>query len=209
VLSSPKLLVLNNHDATIEVGDEVPIATQTAVSTVAGSAPIVNSLQMQQTGVILHVTPRANKSGKVIIDVSQEVSSVVPTTTSALNSPTIQQRRITSTVSVRDGETIALGGMIQEQHSRSNDGIPFLSRIPIIGELFGTTDRQHTRSELVVLLTPHVIRSEEDSAAVLTDFEEEFRALHKSMPGLLTAPDLSRGHSAAPGPQDNAHAPHP
>jgi general secretion pathway protein D len=205
ILSSPKLLVLNNHEAVLEVGDEVPIATQSAVSTTAGGAPIVNSLQLQQTGVILHITPRANKSGKVIIDVSQEVSSVVPTTTSSLPSPTIQERRLTSTVSVQDGETIALGGMIQEQRSRSNDGVPFLSKIPIIGELFGSTDRQTTRSELVVLLTPHVIRSEEDSAAAMADFEQEFRALHKSMPGLLGTPASDRPRSGAPSTPDNPH----
>lgn len=209
VLSSPKLLVLNNHDAVLEVGDQVPIATQTAVSTVAGSAPIVNSLQMQQTGVILHVTPRANKSGRVIIDISQEVSAVVPTTTSSLNSPTIQERRLTSTVSVRDGETVALGGMIQDQRSRSNDGLPFLSKIPIIGEIFGSTDRQTTRTELVVLITPHVIRSDDDSAAAMADFEQEFRALHKEMPGLLNPPQRKPSLPGTPGTPDNPHGPHP
>jgi general secretion pathway protein D len=189
------------------VGDEVPIATQTAVSTVAGGAPIVNALQLQQTGVILHVTPRANKSGKVILDITQEVSSVIPTTTSSLPSPTIQQRRITSTVSVRDGETLALGGMIQEQRSRSNDGLPFLSRIPLIGGLFGSDDRQTTRSELVVLLTPHVIRTEEDSAAAIADFEQEFRALHRAMPGLLASPPQDGNRSVTPKTPDRDHAP--
>ena len=169
----------------------------------------MNSLQMQQTGVILHVTPRANKSGRVIIDISQEVSTVVPTTTSSLDSPTIQERRITSTVSVHDGETVALGGMIQDQKSRSNDGLPFLSRIPIIGELFGSTDRQSTRTELVVLLTPHVIRSEEDSDAVLTEFEQEFRALRKEMPGLLETPASNHLRPNTQGPPDTPHAPQP
>jgi general secretion pathway protein D len=133
------------------------------------------------------------------------VSSVIPTTTSSLPSPTIQQRRITTTVSVRDGETLALGGMIQEQRSRSNEGLPFLSRIPLIGGLFGSDDRQTTRSELVVLLTPHVIRTEEDSAAAMADFEQEFRALHRAMPGLLAPPPTNQDRSVTPKASGKEH----
>src|SRR5262249_32262902 len=149
--SSPKLMVLNNHEATLEVGDQVPIAVQSSVATTGGNAPVINSLQLQQTGVILHVTPRANKSGEVILEVSQEVSAVIPTTTSSLDSPTIQQRRLVSTVSVRDGDTLALGGLIQDSHTNAGDGVPFLRRIPLLGELFGSTDKKKTRTELIVL----------------------------------------------------------
>lgn len=188
VLSSPKLMVLNNREATLEVGDQVPIAVQSSVATVGSNSPIVNSLELQQTGVILHITPRANKSGEVILEVSQEVSAVVPTTTSALDSPTIQQRRVASTVSVRDGQTLALGGMIQETYSKAGDGIPFLRRIPLLGELFGSTDKKRTRTELIVLLTPHVIRSDEESARAMEDLEEEFRGLQRDMRGLLPLP---------------------
>jgi general secretion pathway protein D len=114
VISAPKLVVLNNHDADLEVGDQVPITVQSSVSTNDPSAPIVNSVQMQDTGVILHVTPRDNKSGQIILDVSQEVSNVVPTTTSTINSPTIQQRKISTTVAIHDGDTVALGGLISD-----------------------------------------------------------------------------------------------
>ena len=209
VLSSPKLMVLNNHEATLEVGDQVPVAVQSAVSTNAGNAPIVNALQLQQTGVILHVTPRANKSGKVILEVSQEVSAVIPTTTSSLDSPTIQQRRIASTVSVRDGETIALGGMIQDSHTKAGDGVPFLRRIPLLGELFGSTDRKKTRTELIVLLTPHVMRSEEESSAVMKDLEQEFRGLRRNMPGLLAEPVEANKKAPDPKTGVNGHASDP
>jgi general secretion pathway protein D len=109
VLSAPKLVVLNNREATLQVGDQVPIVTQSAVSTVGGNSPIVNSVQMQDTGVILRVTPRANVSGRVLLEVTQEVSDVIPTTSSSINSPTVEQRKFSSVVAVRDGQTIALG----------------------------------------------------------------------------------------------------
>lgn len=206
VLSSPKLMVLNNREATLEVGDQVPIAVQSSVATVGSNSPIVNSLELQQTGVILHITPRANKSGEVILEVSQEVSAVVPTTTSSLDSPTIQQRRLASTVSVRDGQTLALGGMIQETYSKAGDGIPFLRRIPLLGELFGSTDKKRTRTELIVLLTPHVIRSDAESAAAMEDLEEEFRGLQRDMRGLLPVPPDAAKKNTTSKAGDGGHA---
>jgi general secretion pathway protein D len=209
VLSSPKLMVLNNHEATLEVGDQVPVATQSAVSVVTPGSPVVNSIQLQQTGVILHVTPRANKSGRVILDVSQEVSTPGPTTSSSLNSPTIQQRRVSSTVAVSDGETVALGGIIQESRTNTGDGIPFLRRIPVIGALFGTTDKQSTRSELIVLLTPHVIRSDAESAAVMNDLQDEFRGLRRAMPGVMPEPSKPAAAKPDTKPPTANHSPEP
>ncbi|MGI9168954.1 MAG: secretin N-terminal domain-containing protein, partial [Caulobacteraceae bacterium] len=112
VLSAPKLMVLNNHTATIEVGDQVPISTSSQVSVAVPGAPVINSIEYQQTGVILKVTPRVNSSGLVLLDISQEVSNVANTTSSQLDSPTIQQRKIATSVAVQDGQTIALGGLI-------------------------------------------------------------------------------------------------
>lgn len=185
VISAPKLVVLNNHDADLEVGDQVPITVQSSVSTTDANAPVVNSIQMQDTGVILHVTPRANKSGQIILDVDQEVSNVVATTTSSINSPTIQQRKISTTVAVHDGETVALGGLISDSRSKTRDGIPFLRQIPVLGNLFGSTNKQGTRTELIVLLTPRVIRSSVESEEVMTELETEFRGLKKDMPALI------------------------
>lgn len=185
VISAPKLVVLNNREADLEVGDQVPIVVQSSVSTNDSSAPIVNSIQMQDTGVILHVTPRANKSGNIILDVSQEVSDVVPTTSSSINSPTIEERRISSTVAVHDGETIALGGLISDSRSRGRDGVPFLRRIPVLGDLFGSTNNNGTRTELIVLLTPRVIRTDDESVAAMKELELEFRGLRKEIPGLI------------------------
>ncbi len=163
VLSAPKLVTLNNETATLQVGDQVPIITQQAQSVLTPGAPIVNNITLQDTGVILQVTPRVNDSGTIILDITQEVSDVAATTVSGIDSPTIQQRRLTSTVATRSGQMIALGGLIRNSRTRSNSGIPFLSSIPIIGGLFGNQQDTETRTELIILLTPTVIRSEQET----------------------------------------------
>jgi general secretion pathway protein D len=173
VLSSPNLLVLNNQPARIQVGDEVPITTQSAVSTLAAGAPVVNSVEYRDTGVILSVTPRVNASGNVLLDIAEEVSNPVNTTTSSISSPTISQRRVTSSVAVSDGQTIALGGLIQDSRTKGKDGIPFLQDIPVLGFLFGTHNNQLTRTELIVLITPHVIRSGDDARAITQELQQK------------------------------------
>lgn len=103
---------------------------------------------MRDTGVILEVTPRINRSGDVVLEVSQEVISVANTTTSGIDSPTIRQRRVNSTVSVHDGETVALGGLISDSMTKGGSGIPYLRDVPVLGKLFGT-DRRNKGRELL------------------------------------------------------------
>ena len=182
VISAPKLIVLNNREAQLQVGDQVPITVQSSIGINDPSSPIVNSVQLRDTGVILRVTPRANKSGRVILEVAQEVSDVAKTTSSGIDSPTIQQRKISSTVAVRDGDTIALGGLIRESQSKGGSGIPYLRKIPFLGQAFGSTNRDNRRTELIVLLTPHVIRSEQESEDVMDELRKQFKGLQKSLP---------------------------
>jgi general secretion pathway protein D len=166
VLSSPQLMVLNNQTATLQVGDQVPIITQQAVSTLDQGAPIVNSVQYQNTGVILKVTPRVNRSGEVMMDISQEVSDVTTTTSSSIQSPTIQQRKISSSVAIQDGETVALGGLITRNLSQTKSGIPFVQELPLVGELFRDTQNSQGKTELMVLITPHVVDNLQKARAV-------------------------------------------
>jgi general secretion pathway protein D len=177
VISSPQLMVLDNRTALLQVGDEVPIITQSAVSVIDPAAPIVNSVQFRSTGVILSVTPRVNSSGNVELDIQQEVSDVVPTTTSTIDSPTIQQRKVRSSVSVHNGQTIALGGLIRDRQSHGKSGIPLLSDIPVIGSLFGTTTVTADRTELLVLITPHVIRSPAEADAVTDELRQRLQSV--------------------------------
>ncbi len=172
VLSAPRLLVLNNQTALLQVGDQVPLVTQQAQSVAAAGAPIVNTVELRDTGVILKVTPHVNESGAIVLDIVQEVSDAVPTTTSGISSPTIQQRKLASTVVTRSGQMIALGGLIRDQVTQGKSGIPLLSQIPLIGAAFGTHSRRGGRTELIILLTPTVMRSPEETKAVVDDVIE-------------------------------------
>lgn len=167
VLSAPKLMVLNNQTASLQVGDQVPIVIQQAQSVAAPGAPVINTVELRDTGVILKVTPRVNDSGTITLDVAQEVSDVSPTTTSGINSPTIQQRRLASTVATKSGQMVALGGLIRDRSARSRSGVPILSQIPIVGAAFGNHATERTRTELIILLTPTIIRSPEDVRGVV------------------------------------------
>ncbi|MBS0561865.1 MAG: type II secretion system secretin GspD [Proteobacteria bacterium] len=173
VLSSPNLLVLNNQSARIQVGDQVPIATQSAVSTLTVNAPQVNTIEYRDTGVILSITPRVNASGLVLLDIAEEVSNPSTTTTSSIASPTISQRRVTSSVAVSDGETVALGGLIQDNTTKGKNGVPYLQDIPVLGFLFGTHSDALTRTELIVLITPHVVRSDVDARAITDELRRK------------------------------------
>lgn len=177
VISSPQLMVVNNQTALLQIGDQVPVATQQAVSVLTPGAPVVNSIQLRDTGVILKVTPRVNSSGMVNLDISQEVSDVARTTTSTLDSPTIQQRKISSTVAVRDGETIALGGLIKDNVSSGRSGIPFLQDIPLLGSLFSTTTETGNRTELLALITPRVVYNDHDVRAVTEEMRQQIHAV--------------------------------
>jgi general secretion pathway protein D len=175
VLSSPQITVLDNELATIQVGDTVPYLSQTATSTVSSTAPIVSSISYQQTGVILEVIPRVNSGGLVTLDISQEVSDPVKTTVSGIDSPTFQDRRVHSRVVARDGQTIGLGGMIRDNNTQGNQGIPFLKDIPLIGAAFANQDDSRKRTELLVLITPHVIDDQRSARMLTDDLREELR----------------------------------
>ncbi|HZK90695.1 MAG TPA: type II secretion system secretin GspD [Stellaceae bacterium] len=177
VISTPRLLVLSNETARLQVGDVVPIITQSATSTVTNNPSIVNNVTYKETGVVLEVTPRVNSGGYVTMDVNQSVSSVVNTTTSTIDSPTFQQRRLTSTVSVKTGETILLGGLIQQTDSRDSQGIPILHDLPGIGPLFGSHTNGAGRTELIMLMTPHVISNDADSRGLTARIEDQFRTV--------------------------------
>jgi general secretion pathway protein D len=172
VLSAPQIVATDNQPAFLQVGDTVPYISQTAVSTQNPDAPIVNSIQYRDTGVILQVTPRVNSGGLVSLDIAQEVSDVTPTTTSGIDSPTFPQRRLKSRVVVEDGQTIGMAGLIRDTNTEGNAGIPVLKNIPIFGALFGTQDNTRRRTELLVMITPHVIHDQRDARALTEDLRQ-------------------------------------
>ncbi|MBO6624855.1 type II secretion system secretin GspD [Rhodophyticola porphyridii] len=165
VVSSPSLMVLDNQEAQLQIGDEVPIATQQVREIDNPSAPIVNTISFRDTGIILAVRPRVSSSGQVVLDIEQEVSTVSNTTTSGIDSPTISQRRIQTSVVVSNGQTLALGGLIEESRNGSNAQVPGLGDVPVLGGLFRNRSDTIARTELLVLITPQVIRSNHEALA--------------------------------------------
>jgi general secretion pathway protein D len=173
VISAPRVMVLNNRTASIDVGDQVPVPTSTAVGVVTANAPIVNTIQLIDTGIILHVTPRVGVGGSVLLDVDQEVSNPVQTTSSSINAPTIQQRKIESSISVQDGQTVAIGGLISDNRNVSRNGIPWLMDLPYVGALFSLRETQVNRTELIVLMTPRIVSDDHDADAVTDELRDK------------------------------------
>jgi general secretion pathway protein D len=174
VLSSPELLVLDNQPARLQVGAVVPYLSQSSQSTIVSNAPIVSSINYQQTGVILEVTPRVNSGGLVTMDVMQDVSSVATgITTPGVNSPTFNERNVSSRVVVQDGQTIGLAGLITDTASLGNQGIPWLKDVPILGFLAGNQNNTRQRTELLILITPHVVHDQRDARALTEDLRDQ------------------------------------
>ena len=189
VIASPSLMVLDNQEATINVGDQVPIATSQSTNTSsatvidgATNAIVTNQIQLVDTGVTLKIKPRVNAGGLVIMDIEQEANVPIETTTSGLDSPTIQQRKIQSSIAVQSGETIVLGGLIQDRRNHRRDGVPFFSKIPFIGPLFGSTEKQLDRTELVVLITPRVVRHKQDAREITLEFKRKLTGIYSDLP---------------------------
>jgi general secretion pathway protein D len=177
VVSAPKLITLDNHKARLQIGDQVPIVTQTATDTTTSSPAIVNTVEYRDTGVILEVTPRISGDDKVVVDIAQEVSGVSKTVTSGIDSPTIQQRKLSSTLVLQDGAVVALGGLISHRSSDSDSGVPGLKDVKLLGNLFKSKSKEGARTELVVLLTVRIMRDPAASSLMTRDLLADMREI--------------------------------
>ena len=174
IVSSPSLLVLENETATIKVGDRVPIQTQTLVTTGGNS---VNSIEYRDTGVILKVKPRVSANGVVTIDLQQELSAV-QTETGVDKNPKFTQRAINSRVSVNDQQTVLLGGLISGAEERGRNTVPGADKVPILGDLVGTTNNLARRTELIVFITPKIIRNGDEAARESQELRDKMKYLN-------------------------------
>ena len=179
VVSSPSLMVLDNHSASINIGDQVPVRTSESTNTgTAGNDSIVTStIQFVETGVTLEVSPRVSKGGNVVMDIFQSIRTARATNTSTIDSPTINQRQLQTSVAVQSGETIVLGGLIQDDDGRSNAGIPGLRNLPVAGALFGTRSKNSRRTELLVLITPTAVRDAIESKEATEELRDKLKGL--------------------------------
>ncbi len=174
VLSAPQVMVLDNEPARLQVGQQVPVLTGTATSTLAAGAPVVNSVDYHSTGVIMQVTPRVNSGGLVSLDIAQEVSDVAAAATNTVaGSPTFNDQIFRTRVAVQDGQTVGMAGLIRDNASNDNGGIPFLKDIPILGTLVSTQTNSRMRTELLVLITPHVVHDQRDARALTEDLRNQ------------------------------------
>ena len=180
ILSSPRLVTSNGKAASIQIGTQVPIITtqQTAAQgTVGGTSTLLQDIQYRSTGVNLTITPTINSNQRVELVVAQEVSEAQVNSVSNVQSPLILTRSINTTLSLNDAQTALLGGLISENVSRSENGIPILKDIPFIGNAFKTTTKGRNRTELIILLTPYIIENSETAEALRDAFRSQLIGL--------------------------------
>ncbi|TWR86308.1 type II secretion system protein GspD [Pseudomonas saxonica] len=176
VLSAPSLVVMNNQQAQIQVGDNIPIS-QTTVNTNVSDTTL-SSVEYVQTGVILDVMPRINPGGLVYMDIKQQVSDANTSTTSDNNgNPRISTRSVSTQVAVQSGQTVLLGGLIKQDNSDTASTVPYLGRIPGLRWLFGTTSKSKKRTELIVLITPRVVTSNSQARQVTDDYRQQLQLI--------------------------------
>jgi general secretion pathway protein D len=181
LLQTPSVVVRNNVEATFNVGTRIPIQSVT-VNTNTGAESTFSQVQYLDTGVILKVRPRITKDGVVFLEVVQEVSSPGPVPLSCASNPNncnvaIDTRRLKTEAAIQSGDTMMLAGLMSDGVTRGSNGIPGLSRIPIIGGLFGQQNSGTTRNEVIILLTPTIIRNPQEARDLTDEYGRRFRAM--------------------------------
>jgi general secretion pathway protein D len=183
VLASPHILAMDNKDAKIEIGREIPTATSTTTSDEGTSTS--QQIEYKTVGTILTVTPHITEKGNVSMEISIERSDTGSTTTLGTGTfPDFTTNKATTHAVVEDGHTLVLAGLIEEKNNWERSGIPYLSKIPILGYLFGNTGEQTERTELIMMITPHVITNQQDADAITRDFQNRIKTIRDTIPEL-------------------------
>jgi len=188
VISSPHIIASNNKEAKIQVGSSQPILTNTyttpGVTSTTGAGVVEGTIEYKDIGIILSLTPRISDGGLVSLEINIEDSNV---NTSAIplgnlpNVPVFTKKTAKTILSVMEGQTIVIGGLISESKEKITSGVPLLSKIPIIGGLFGFQSYEKKRDELILLMTPHIISNQSTSDAVTREFKEKVESMKKQL----------------------------
>ncbi len=210
VLSNPKIMARNGESATIQVGKEVPIISTQQSAAGGGffstSTTLTQTVQYRSTGVILRVRPVINSGNRMDLDIQQEVSTPEATETGVTSSPTISTRRVETKLSLRDGSTVLLAGLIQRNSSGGNAGVPFLKDIPLLGSLFRSETTNSDETELLVMITPYVINDDYEaegiSDAMQAGFGDWAQELKKARLGERLKQESERSARPAPATTD-------
>jgi general secretion pathway protein D len=179
ILSSPSIIATDSIAASINVGTTVP-TLQGSISSAIGGA-VTSAVSNTSTGITLSITARVTPSGIVTMIIDQNISDPQANTSSGIDSPSFATKEIQTQVTVQDGDTIAIGGMIQESSTSALSGIPVLDRIPVFGALFGTRSYSKERTELIMFLTPHVIFDSNQLLDASDELKDQIRVLRKDI----------------------------
>jgi general secretion pathway protein D len=184
VIANPSIIATDSVPASLNVGAEVPVLTSQAVAggvQSSGNSVFANTISNRSTGVTLQITARVNSSGIVTMIINQNVSAPQAPAAGGIQSPSFQNRSFQTQITVQDGDTVAIGGIISESDLRSNGGVPFLNRLPVVGTAFGSKSISKERTELVVFLTPRVIFD----AAQMSDAADEIKSGMKRLQKMI------------------------
>jgi general secretion pathway protein D len=187
IISAPTLMVIDNKEGILQIGDQVPIVTSQSQDQTA-NAPILTQVEYRDTGIILRVRPRIGAGGRVTLEISQEVSDVAETSTSGIDSPTIRQRKVQTSVSLVDGQTLALGGLVQESDRVTRSEVPGLGKVPVVGNLFRNKDSRRGRTELLILIRPRVILSDDDANSATSYWRTKLSGANSTLESGLGRP---------------------
>jgi general secretion pathway protein D len=180
LLSSPNILAIDNQEATIEVGQDVPTVTQT-VNNTNSNGNVTNTIQYRKTGILLTVKPQINSQGLVKLTINQEVSQAIKNKVSGIDSPTFLQRKANTSLVVQDGQTVVIGGLIQDKVDDSDSGIPFLKDIPFLGYLFGGKKKENEKVELMIAITPKVVEDSNAAQVMTNEFLRRVENIKKKL----------------------------
>jgi general secretion pathway protein D len=185
VLASPHIMAANNQEARIQIGQDVPILVAQSTAVVTAPAIQTNQVEYRSVGIILGVRPQINAKGLITLEIAQEVSNVSTTqaTGTVENSPTFDVRQAKTQLITGDNQTIILGGLIREDIQRGSRGIPGLRRMPLLGPVFGTETSSKRRTELIVLITPHIVNTLEEGARITREVEDRIELQSLYRPG--------------------------
>lgn len=175
ILSSPRIMVKSGESASINVGTEVPIVTSqsTDPTTVrSGTTGVLQQIQYRRTGIILQVKPTVHAGNRIDLEINQEVSSAETNTTSNISSPVILNRSLETKLTLSDGGSILLGGLISSSTTQGNSGVPILKDLPLIGSIFRSDKQTRNRTELMVVIVPYVINNDQDAQAITDAFRQ-------------------------------------
>jgi general secretion pathway protein D len=179
VISEPSLIATDSIPASINVGTQVPVLTGTVITPGGGTNTQTQGISSHDTGVTLQVNARVNPSGVVTLVIDQEVSNPAATTTSSIPTPSFNQQVVQTQITMQDGDTVAIGGIISENTNSGSSGIPGLNRLPYVGGIFGSKTYSHDRSELILFMTPHVIHDNNDLMEASQELQVQMRKIRK------------------------------